>query len=89
MEYGNSGFNSKNCEMNELLSTEDKRIVLKAVDSNNDDKKGGLNGGQIAGIVIGVIAGVAIIIVAVICVIKRKNCNYSESQDANDKAVEL
>lgn len=89
LEYGNSGFNSKNCEMNELLSAEDKRIVLKAVDSKDDDNKGGLSGGQIAGIVIGVIAGVAIIIVAVICVIKRKNRNNSESQDANDNADEL
>ena len=87
LEYGNSGFNSKFCEDNPLLSHENKQIVIKMNSENNKSK---LNGGQIAGIVIGCIAGVAIIVVSIFCIIRMKNKrDQSESQDENIHPNEL
>lgn len=80
IDYKDSGFNSKSCEDNSerLRAYENQKIVIKRT-----DKKGkGLNGGQIAGIVIGCVAAVAIVVVVVIIVLKKKKNadNQSESE---------
>lgn len=84
IDYGNSGFNLKNCVSNALQETEDQRIVLKSIVENKGGKSNNgnkLNGGQIAGIVIGCVLGVAIIVIVVVFIIKKKNSSHSESQD--------
>lgn len=88
IDITNTHLNEKKCEDNALLSTENKRIVIrnaeKEDDGNNNDNKKKLNGGQIAGIVIGCIAGVAIIVVVIIIIIKKtKKSSNSTSEDAN------
>ena len=88
IDYGNTDFNTKNCLVNQLLSGENKKIVMKVT---NSDKKGNkLSGGQIAGIVIGCIAGVAIIAVAIFFIIKRKKSMESDNEDSvNDDPTDL
>lgn len=88
IDITNTHLNEKKCEDNALLSTENKRIVIRNAkqddDGNNNDNKKKLNGGQIAGIVIGCIAGVAIIVVVIIIIIKKtKKSSNSTSEDAN------
>ena len=80
IDYGDSDFNVKSCEDNieDLLSMENKRIVLK---STNDEKSHGkLSTGQIVGIVIGCVAFVAVVVVVVVIVVIRKKDNKGKSE---------
>lgn len=98
IQLENTGFNSKTCEDNLALDNENKRIVIKAnkPKPNPDDENGennnksGLNGGQIAGIVIGCIAGVAIIAIIIFIVIKKRmNSGNSASENSIGNGEEL
>ena len=91
INFGNTGFDSKDCIINDpLLAYENKRIVIKANSLNDEKSNKKLNGGQIAGIVIGCIALIVLCILVVFFIIKWKNNrNKSESQDQIDNENEL